>query len=231
MSDPLSGRGAGQTRHASIGGRTVRGPGRRRVARIGRVAAVKHWQWIAWGAIAAPLLAALVRLAEPVVQANPPEALQHLTGRAAFWLLVATLTIRPLQRAGLRGVMTARRTLGLGAFFWATIHLLLVLVFDYAPDFSTLGSDLVSQIHLSLGLGAWLLMLPLALTSNQRAMRRLGRRWGRLHKLVWPVLLLAWAHLYAKERVATTLLWSASLAVLLLIASRLDSKRRSRAPL
>ena len=126
---------------------------------------------------------------------DPVAQLEHRTGLWALRLLLATLAITPLRRVtGWNKAVRYRRMLGLFAFFYVNVH---IAVFVFI-DLGSYSADIVEQIakkpYITVGFAAWLLLLPLAFSSTQKAMRRLGRRWGQLHKLVYAIALLALLH-------------------------------------
>jgi sulfoxide reductase heme-binding subunit YedZ len=131
--------------------------------------------------------------------ANPIEKLTHRTGSWALYLLLATLAITPLRRLlGAGWLVRVRRLVGLLAFFYASLHLA-TYVFDRAYvelafDLPGLARDLAKRPFISVGTLAYLLLVPLALTSSNRMIRRLGRRWQTLHRLTYAAALLAIVH-------------------------------------
>ncbi len=126
---------------------------------------------------------------------NPVEAVLHGTGDWALRLLLLTLAMRPLQRlTGRPGWLRWRRMLGLYSFFYATLHGLTWAWLDQQWDLSGMLVDVVKRPYITVGFTALALLLPLAATSTRAAMRRLGRRWQRLHRLVYPIAVLAVLH-------------------------------------
>ena len=126
---------------------------------------------------------------------DPVAQLEHRTGIWALRLLLATLAITPLRRlTGRRELVRFRRMLGLFAFFYASVHLTTYVVVDLGAYWPQLGADIIKRPYITVGFTAWLLLVPLALTSTRAMMRRLGRQWQRLHKLVYPIALLALLH-------------------------------------
>ena len=119
--------------------------------------------------------------------ANPIEELELRTGRWALRFLAATLAITPLRRiSGWNELIKFRRMLGLFAFFYATIHLGTYIGLDMFFDFDDIVEDVIEHPYVTVGMATWLLLLPLAITSTRGWVRRLGgRRWNRLHRLVY----------------------------------------------
>ena len=102
---------------------------------------------------------------------------------------------RPLRRlTGRAQFVRFRRLFGLFAFFYASLHLLIYAALDLGMDLSHLGADIVKRPYITVGFLAWLLLVPLAITSTRGMMRRLGRRWGQLHKLVYAIACLVVLH-------------------------------------
>ena len=109
--------------------------------------------------------------------------------------MLATLAITPLRRVtGWNKAVRYRRMLGLFAFFYASLHLLIYLFVDLGGYWADIFEQIAKKPYVTVGFFAWLLLIPLAVTSTQKMMRRLGRRWGQLHKLVYATALLAVLH-------------------------------------
>ena len=188
--------------------------------------------WLAWQ------VARLLRgEAETGLGVDPVDAITHFTGEWALHFLVAGLAMTPLRRlAGWAWPLRLRRMLGLWAFAFATLHFATWVVLDLRMDWGQVGAEILERPYLTVGATAWLLLLPLAATSTRGAMRRLGRRWGLLHRLVYAVGVLAVVH-YAwlvKADLREPLAWAAAVAVLLglRLAWRWRARRRdaARAP-
>lgn len=126
---------------------------------------------------------------------NPVEAVLHHTGDWTLRLLLVTLALRPLQRiTGRAGWLRWRRMLGLYSFFYACLHGLAWAWLDQQRDLAGMLEDVLERPYITLGFTALLLLVPLALTSNRAAMRRLGRSWQRLHRLVYAIAILGVVH-------------------------------------
>jgi len=126
---------------------------------------------------------------------NPLETVTHVTGDWALRFLLITLAMTPLRRLlGQAWPLRVRRMLGLYAFFYATMHLLIWTVLDQELRWTSMWEDITKRPYVTVGFTAWLLLVPLALTSTRAAMRRLGRRWARLHRLVYPTAALGVLH-------------------------------------
>jgi len=127
--------------------------------------------------------------------ANPVETITHQTGDWALRFLLITLAISPLRQwLGLAVLMRFRRMLGLTVFFYVSCHFLIWLVADHSLDFSDMFEDIIDRPYITLGFSALLLLIPLAVTSNQTMVRRLGKGWKKLHKLTYLIAILAILH-------------------------------------
>jgi methionine sulfoxide reductase heme-binding subunit len=150
----------------------------------------------------APLGWLIVRALTGRLSANPIEDITLTTGIWAFRLLLITLAITPLRRVtGWNRVIQYRRMLGLFAFTYATVHLLTYLVLDQGLAFAFIFRDIAKRPYITAGMTAYLLMLPLAITSTAGWIRRLGRRWQLLHRLVYISAIAAALHFIWKVKV------------------------------
>lgn len=150
--------------------------------------------------------------------ADPVAEIEHRTGTWALRLLLVTLAVSPLrQLTGQAGVLRFRRMLGLYAFFYASLHLSAFLALDLAGWWSTIFEEILRRPYITVGFLAWLGLVPLAITSTRGWMRRLGRGWGRLHRLVYAVAALAVLHFWwiVKSDLREPLLYALILAALL----------------
>jgi sulfoxide reductase heme-binding subunit YedZ len=144
---------------------------------------------LVWLLGAVPALAMGVGLARDALGANPVEALTHATGGWALRFLLASLAITPLRRfSGLAVIAPLRRTFGLLAFCYASLHFSIYLGLDLGFDPGLLIEDVLERPFVTVGFGAWMLLLPLAISSTRGWQRRLGRRWLLLHRLVYVAL-------------------------------------------
>lgn len=126
---------------------------------------------------------------------DPVAQLEHGTGIWALRLLLATLAITPLRKlTGWNVLIRFRRMLGLFAFFYASLHLTIYLVVDLGGFWSQILGEIAKKPFVTVGFLAWLLMIPLAITSTKGMMRRLGRNWQKLHRLVYLCGFLAALH-------------------------------------
>lgn len=181
------------------------------------------WRWVGLKALAHALallpLAGLVRgVIGDGLGADPVAALTHATGEWALRLLLLGLALTPLRRlTGQAWPIRFRRLVGLYAFFYACLHLSIYLVLDLGGFWTQIFEDIAKRPYITVGFSAWLLLLPLALTSTRGWIRRLGRRWGQLHRLVYGAAALAVLHFLwlVKSDLREPLLYAAILTVLL----------------
>jgi sulfoxide reductase heme-binding subunit YedZ len=178
-------------------------------------------QGAAWTIGIFPLALLLARGFSGGLTANPIEFLTHQTGTWSLILLCLTLVVTPLRRAtGWNRLIGARRTLGLFAFFYASCHLFIYLFFDHLFNPVTVLDDVLKRPYITVGTLSFLLLLPLAITSTQGWIRRLGRRWQLLHRLIYPAVLLSVLHFYwkaaSKADVREPLIFAAIVGVLFL---------------
>jgi len=181
------------------------------------------WRWVGLKALAHALallpLALIVRdVLMDTLGPDPVAAITHATGDWALRILLVCLALTPLRRLlGQAWPIRFRRLAGLYAFFYASLHLATYLVLDLGQYWAQILEDIVKRPYITVGFAAWLLLVPLALTSTRGWMRRLGRRWGQLHRLVYVVAALAVLHFLwlVKSDLREPLVYAAVLAVLL----------------
>ncbi len=124
---------------------------------------------------------------------EPVKVLEHEYGKLALQLLILTLAISPLRRLLGLNLLKFRRAVGLLCFFYVLCHLLVWLVLD-VQILGQILTDIAKRPYITIGMGAFVLMLPLALTSSNLAVRKLGRAWSRLHRLTYAAAVLGAAH-------------------------------------
>jgi len=176
---------------------------------------VLGWAIVAFGS--APAIWLAWRGAAGTLGANPIEELEHETGLAALRLLLATLAVTPLRRLGFAAIAPFRRRLGLFAFAYVVAHFVIWSVVDNGLDWPQLLEDIGKRPFVTVGFAAFVLLVPLALTSTRASIRRLGKRWVALHRLVYPAAVLAAVHYVwlVKKDVVPPLRYAAVLALLL----------------
>jgi sulfoxide reductase heme-binding subunit YedZ len=129
--------------------------------------------------------------------ANPIEAITRFTGSWALIFLLVTLSVTPLRKiSGWNDLIKLRRMLGLFAFFYATLHFATFVVLDHFFDFQRILQDIIKRPYVTVGFTGFVLMIPLAITSTAGMIRRLGRRWQQLHRLVYVVAVAGVIHFY-----------------------------------
>lgn len=151
--------------------------------------------------------------------ANPVETITNTTGIWTLRLLVVTLAITPIRwLTGWNRIIQYRRMLGLFAFFYGTLHFLTYFILDHSLMFDGVWDDVVKRPYITAGFTAFVLMIPLAITSTQGWIRRMGgRRWNLLHKLVYVSAALGVLHYFWKVKLDATnpLIYAALVAALL----------------
>ena len=163
-----------------------------------------QWLWLGW---------------QQQLGANPIEYITHGTGDWTLRLLLLTLLMTPLKRGfGWSWPLRVRRMLGLFAFFYASLHLSTYLWLDQFFDWWEIGLDILERPFITVGMLAYVLLLPLALTSTHAMMKRMGRSWRKLHRLVYVVATLGVLHFWwlVKADVREPLLYAALLGILFL---------------
>ena len=126
--------------------------------------------------------------------ADPVRAFEHLLGLWALRFLCIGLVITPLRDLAGINLIAYRRALGLLAFYYVLAHFAVYLTLDRGLILSSIAGDILKRPYIMLGMAGLIMLIPLALTSNQWSIRRLGQRWNKLHKLVYPVLIVAVLH-------------------------------------
>ncbi len=149
---------------------------------------------------------------------DPVKFLELENGKTALIFLLLTLLITPVRDLARQPqLLRLRRMLGLFAFFYALVHFSVYVVLDLDFDWRMVGADIVKRPYITVGFTALVLLVPLAVTSTNRMMRRLGRRWTRLHRLIYGIAALGIWHYYWQEKidVRTPIRYALVLAVLL----------------
>jgi len=170
------------------------------------IACLAPFVWLVWGAVTNNL------------GPDPTAALAFATGLTTLRLLVITLAITPLRRLSprLNWLIKFRRLLGLFAFFYATLHMLTWVALYNNFDVHAMLADVTRRRFITMGMAAYLLLLPLALTSTTWAIRKLGgKNWNRLHKLIYLAVICGVIHYWwqVKTGVITPITITVILAV------------------
>ena len=167
--------------------------------------------------------------------ANPIEYITHFTGDWTLRFLLITLAITPVRKlTGQLWLIKFRRMLGLFAFFYAMLHLSTYVVLDHFFNWQEMVADVYKRPYITAGVTAFSLMLPLALTSTKGWIRRLGKKWQWLHRLIYFSALAGVVHYWwlVKADVRKPQIYAAILAVLVAyrVAAWAANRRRSAAP-
>lgn len=175
-----------------------------------------------------PLLWLLLSVDQGWFSADPAKDIQHFTGRMALKFLLGSLLITPLARHGKQPLLIrVRRLLGLWCFAWATLHLISYALLELGiSNLGLLGTELISRPYLTLGIISWLVLLALALTSFQKAQRKLGKRWQTLHNGVYLVLILAPIHYLWSVKTFSPQPWIYALIAAILLVWRYKKFRQ-----
>ncbi len=150
--------------------------------------------------------------------ANPIEFITRSTGTWTLVALLLTLAVTPLRRlSGWNSLLRYRRMLGLFAFFYASLHFTTYIWLDQFFDPASITKDIIKRPFITIGFAAFLLLWPLAVTSTNTMMRRLGRRWQQLHRLIYLIGLLGVLHYLwlVKKDLTQPLIYGVALLVLL----------------
>jgi len=193
---------------------------------------IQRIKWVVFGLALIPLGVLVTNAVSGGLGANPIEAITHYTGEWALRLLLVTLAVTPLRKlTGWARVVHFRRMLGLFAFFYASLHVATYVLLDQFFDWRAMLEDVVERPYITAGFCAFVLLVPLAVTSTNGWMRRLRRNWSRLHRLVYPAAIIAVIHFLwlVKADSLEPAIYAAVLA--LLLGARLipDGWRRRRA--
>ncbi len=187
--------------------------------------AARLWSWriVVWVLALVPLALLAQRFYESRLTANPIEFIERYLGLWSLRLLMITLAVTPLRLlTGWSGPLKMRRTLGLWTFVYVCLHFSVYIVFDlniFHPGIAArqLAEDLVKRLYITVGFTAWLLLIPLAITSTDVWQRRLKRNWKKLHQLIYVIATLGVLHFIwlVKKDESEPLTYAAILLVLL----------------
>src|SRR5229473_8295321 len=166
------------------------------------------------------------------VGANPLEFVTRTTGMLTLLFLLVSLAVTPLRRiTGLNWLVRFRRMLGLFAFFYGSLHFLTYVSFDRFFHLTTIPADIVKRPFIAIGMTAFFLMLPLAVTSTDKMVRRLGgKRWARLHRIVYLSGVFGVLHYYMLVKSDVRLPLTFAFLLALLLGFRLFAKYYASQP-
>lgn len=183
---------------------------------------LKHYRTIWWSLFilsALPFIHLILDYHQQQLGDNPLQTLTHTTGHWALIFLLITLAITPMRqllvsfciyihtRFGKRledwnWIIRLRRMLGLYTFFYATLHMLVYILFDAALNLSWIMSDVREKPYIALGIFAFVLLVPLAITSHSKVFMLIGKdRWQRLHRTVYLILIIVLTHFWWQSKV------------------------------
>ena len=160
-----------------------------------------------------------------------PEPVKEITHHTGEWTLIficLTLAMSPLKRLTNLGVwIKFRRMLGLFVFFYATIHLLTYVGIDYRFDWAPIVNDVVKKKYIFIGLAAWVLLIPLAITSSQKMIKLLKNNWKKLHRLIYIIALFGSLHYIWLSKTIFFKPLVYLVIILVLLALRIKIKKRN----
>lgn len=167
--------------------------------------------------------------------ANPIEFITRSTGTWTLVLLLVTLSVTPLRKlTGYNALIKVRRMLGLFAFFYVCLHFTTYIWLDQFFEWASIVKDIKKRPFITVGFASFVLLIPLALTSTNAMMRRLGRRWQQLHRLVYLIGIGGVVHYWwlVKKDITQPALYALVLAILLgyRLTKWLQARKRSTTP-
>ena len=179
---------------------------------------------LAWAAIRA------FGIASTSLGANPVQELLHSMGKTGLNMLLITLAVTPVrQLTGFNSLIRLRRMLGQFSFFYLVLHLLVYALLDLRLAWGTLAVDITQRPYITVGMLALVLLMPLSITSTNAMQRRLGRKWKRLHQLIYPIAMLGAVHFYWQTRGEESAALTYAFAVAVLLGYRLMQAGELRA--
>jgi methionine sulfoxide reductase heme-binding subunit len=172
---------------------------------------MRRWQLglikaVVWVLCLAPLVWLYLRVFHQVggYVADPTAEILHTIGKTGLNLLLITLAVTPVRiLTGLNWLVRFRRLTGLFSFFYLLLHLSAFIWLDLRFRWGIIFQEIVKRPYLTIGMLALLLMIPLAVTSTRAMQRRLGRRWGKLHRLIYPIGILGVWHYWWQGKITT----------------------------
>ena len=161
---------------------------------------------------------------------DPAEHLMHVTGEWVMRFMVLVLAATPLARWGWPRLARYRRMIGLYAWFYATLHLLVFAQVYIGWSGEILLEELVERPYVLVGFLAWLILVPLGITSANSIRRKMGRNWRKLHRLTYAVALLGWLHLFwlSRSDIGDAMVYGVFIGGLLVMRIRVN-RRKSKA--
>lgn len=196
------------------------------------------WKWLRRGIFICaciPFVLMLLGIAQNDLGPDPARALTLETGRWSLRCLLLSLAITPLREiTRLSGLAPLRRTMGLFSLFYATLHLVVYILFWLELRWSEVGSDILERPYITVGFTAFLILLALGITSFKSIMRKMGKRWKQLHRFVYVAVVLAVIHLtwILRTDISDAVLYGSLVALLLgyrvvdVVRSRVNKVRK-----
>jgi sulfoxide reductase heme-binding subunit YedZ len=157
---------------------------------------------------------------------EPVKEITHFTGEWTLLFIIFTLSMSPLKKITKLNIwISFRRMLGLFLFFYATLHMLTYAVIDYRLDLQSISKDIITKKFIFVGFAAWILLLPLALTSSKKAIIYLKDKWKKLHRLIYLISIFGIIHFIwlVKKDLTEPLIYAAIVVILLLF--RFNTKK------
>jgi len=167
-----------------------------------------------------PLLSISINIFQDRLGANPVEFIERHFGKWTLIFLCLTLSMTPLRRiTNISQWILYRRMLGLFVFFYASIHLLCYIGLDYHFAWIDIKNDIIKHRYVLVGFLAWLLLLPLAITSSDKMIRKLKKNWKLLHRLIYVIAILGVLHFIwlVKKDITEPLIYAAIVSILLIL--------------
>jgi sulfoxide reductase heme-binding subunit YedZ len=173
-----------------------------------------------------PLILILYKIVFNQLGPEPIKEITYHTGEWTLLFLIFTLSMTPLKNlTNLSIWISFRRMFGLFAFFYASLHLMTYVGLDYRFDLNSISKDVLTKKFIFIGFAAWLLMVPLAITSSKKMINLLKHNWKKLHKLVYVISIFGVIHFIwlVKKDLTEPLIYLA--IIILLLAFRFDFKK------
>jgi sulfoxide reductase heme-binding subunit YedZ len=152
--------------------------------------------------------------------AEPGKAIVHIMGQWSVGYLLVVLAVTPLRNLGVINLVSVRRRLGLAVFAYAVLHLLMYLLLLLGLEFEDLAADIQKRPYILVGFAAFLLLVPMAITSTRKWQRRMGRKWKILHRLIYVVGPLILFHLWWQVKAGFGLAFFISVLMLIIFLLR-----------
>tara|TARA_B110000305_G_scaffold177678_1_gene196763 strand:+ start:3209 stop:3793 length:585 start_codon:yes stop_codon:yes gene_type:complete len=143
----------------------------------------------------APIFFIIYQIINSQLGPEPIKDITHHTGKWTLYFIVITLAMTPLKNITKQNIwIKYRRMFGLFIFFYASVHLMTYVGLDYRFDLTDIGDDIIKKKYIFIGFSAWLLLIPLAITSNKRMIKILKNKWKKLHRLIYLISLFGAIH-------------------------------------